>query len=71
MVADAQSTGSSQLSTVVELIYNLCCNIPTWGILNLTKLITWLNVCGKEVITLNILKLYLLDFRLLERYTIF
>jgi hypothetical protein len=34
--------GISQLNTVVELLYNLCCHIPQWGFENLTSLIKWL-----------------------------
>lgn len=34
--------GLSQLSTVVELLFKLCCNIPQWGYDNLVAMITWL-----------------------------
>jgi len=41
-VNPAAAGGLSQLSTVVELLFKLCCNIPQWGYDNLVAMITWL-----------------------------
>jgi len=49
--ASAQSTmGLSQLNTVVDLIYKLCCNIPGWGFDNLANLISWLHACADKAL---------------------
>lgn len=40
------SSGLSQLSTVVELLYKLCVDIPTWGLSNLMVMVGWLENCA-------------------------
>ncbi|CAL8111027.1 unnamed protein product [Orchesella dallaii] len=45
------SNGHSQLNTVVELLYKLCCNIPDWGHVNLLAVIRWLENCADEALS--------------------
>jgi baculoviral IAP repeat-containing protein 6 len=40
------NVGHSQLNTVVELLYKLCVDIPTWGLNNLMAMMSWLESCA-------------------------
>lgn len=35
--------GVSQLNTVVELLYKICCDIHEWGYENLKYVVSWLS----------------------------
>lgn len=45
------ANGQSQLNTVVELLYKLCCSIPEWGHSNLLAVIRWLENCADEALS--------------------
>lgn len=43
--------GLSQLSTVVELLFKLCCDIPQWGLRNLMTMVEWLESCADNSVS--------------------
>ena len=60
MVANANPSGvHSQLNTVVELIFKLCCNIPNWGYDNLVTLVKWLESVADQAIEVRYMNLFL------------
>jgi hypothetical protein len=57
MVVTNPSTagGLSQLKTVVELLYKLCCDIPQWGLKNLMAMVVWLESCADNAVAVSLI----------------
>lgn len=49
----AAGGGLSQLSTVVELLFKLCCDIPQWGLNNLMAMVAWLETCADNSVAVS------------------